>query len=136
MCTQWNSGIRSCLQARLRLHIYFQVGLMPPDIPKNPHGTSEYHVDMWLYMSQKEFAYIYIYLYIYMYIILYVFLYWLIYLFYVYVIYFFFLLCICLCIYIYILEVTWIWLFKQQKYWIIMRSIYWGHLPTRSSVVV
>ena len=48
----------------------------------------------------------------------------------------FFLLCICLCIYIYILEVTWIWLFKQQKYWIIMRSIYWGHLPTRSSVVV
>ena len=44
---------------------------MPPDIPKNPHGTSEYHVDMWLYMSQKEFAYIFIY--IYMYIILYVF---------------------------------------------------------------
>lgn len=30
---------------------HFQVGLMPPDIPKNAHGTSEYHVDMWLYMS-------------------------------------------------------------------------------------
>jgi hypothetical protein len=81
---------------------HFQVGLMPPDIPKNPHGTSEYHVDMWLYMSQKEFACIYIYICI------------LFYVFYILINLFilclcnllFYYICICLCIYIYILEGT------------------------------